>query len=74
MNHFRHQTREKQLYETDFGVMLGSLWAYGGAFGSLWATLGLLWGHFKHTVGKSGGHFWRMKVALGGFGVVLGPL
>ena len=54
--------------------MLGSLWAYGGASGPLWATLGLLWGHFKVIVGESGGHFWRMKVALGGFGVVLGSL
>ena len=74
MNHFKHQSREEEVYECDFGVMLGSLWAYGGAFGSLWATLGLLWGHFKLIVGESGGHFWRMKVALGGLGMVLGSL
>ena len=45
--------------------MLGSLWAYGGASGPLWATLGLLWSRFQHIVGESGSHFWRMKVALG---------
>ena len=74
MKHLRHQSREREVYKGDSGLMLGSLWAYGGAFGSLWATLGLLWSHFKFIVGESGGHFWRMKVALGGFGVVLGPL
>ena len=58
-------------------MTLGSCWGHFGhmdAFGILWATLGLLWSHFKHIVGESGGHFWRMKVALGGFGVVLGSL
>ena len=74
MKHLRHEGRQREVYEDDSGLRLGSLWAYGVAFGSLWATLGLLWGHFKVIVGESGGHFWRMKVALGGFGVVLGPL
>ena len=74
MKHLRHESRQREVYEGDSGVMLGSLWAYGGAFGPLWATLGLLWIHFKLIVGESGGHFWRMKVALEGFGVVLGSL
>ena len=74
MKHLSHQSREKEVYEGDSVPMLGSLWAYGGGFGSLWVTLGLLWAHFKLIVGESGGHFWRMKVALGGFGVVLGSL
>ena len=72
MKHIRHQSSEIVVYEGDSGLMLGSLWAYGDAFGSLWATLGLLCGHFKLIVGESGGHFWRMKVALGGFGSLWG--
>ena len=74
MKHLRHESRQREVYEGDSGLMLGSFWAYGDAFGSLWATLGLLWGHFKLVVGESEGHFWRMKVALGGFGVALGSL
>ena len=74
MKHLKHQSHEKEVYEGDSGLMLASLWAYGGAFGSLWATLGLLWGHFKLIGGEPGGHFWRMKLALGGLGIVLGSL
>ena len=50
MKHLSHQSLEKEVYEGDSGLMLGSLWAYGGAFGSLWATLGLLWAYFGATL------------------------
>ena len=69
-----HQSHEKEVYEGDSGLMLGSLWAYGGAFRSLWPTLGSLWDHFKDTLGACRGHCERMKVALGHFGVTLSSL
>ena len=74
MKHLRHESRQREVYEGDSGLMLGSLWAYGGTLGSLWATLGLLWGCFKVTLRAFRNHCGHMKVALGGFGVVLGSL
>ncbi len=73
MQHFMHQSVNKQ-YEGESGLMLRSLWAYGDAFGSLWPSLGLLWDHFKVTLGAFGGHCGRMNVALGHFGIALGSL
>ena len=72
VKHLRHQSHEKEVYEGHSGLMLGSLWAYGGTFGSLWATLGLLWTHFKVTLGAFGGHCGRMEVASEHVGVALG--
>ena len=74
MKHLRHQSREKEVYEGNSGLMLGLLWAYGGACRSPWPTLGSLWDHFKDTLGAFGGHCGRMKVALGHFGVTLSSL
>ena len=58
-------------------VTLGSCW---GHFGHMEVLLEHL-GHFGLTLepleahcGGIWGSFWRMKVALGGFGVVLGSL
>ena len=74
MKHVRHQSREKEVYEGNSGLMLGLLWAYGGAFKSLWPTLGSLWDHFKDTLGAFGDHCGHMEVASGHFGVALGSL
>ncbi len=71
MKHLSFLSCEKKVYTGNFGLMLGLLWAYGGAFRSPWPTLGSLWDHFKDTVGACRGHCERMKVALGHFGVTL---
>ena len=51
----------------DFGVMLWSLRASGGALGSRW-------GRFKFTLGAVGGHCTHMNLASGHFGIALGLL
>ncbi len=71
MKHLSHQSREKDVYEVNYGLMLGLLWVYGGAFRSPWPTLGSLWDHFTDTLGAFRGRCMRMRVALGHFGVTL---
>ena len=58
----------------DFGVMLGLLWASGGAVNLLFAFSGSLWDHFRITLGALGRYFLRMKVVSGHFGAALGAL
>ena len=58
----------------DFGVMLWSLYAFGGAVGSHWCIFETLWNRFGFTLGAFGGHCAHMNVASGYFAVALGLL
>ena len=58
----------------DFGVMWETLWAYGGAIGSPWVTLGLLCPHFGSIVGSLLGYEGGFGGLGGCFGVTLSSL
>jgi len=58
----------------DFGVMWGSLWAYGGAIGSPGVTLRSLWLHFGSIVGSLLGYEGGFGGLGGCFGVTLSSL
>ena len=58
----------------DFGVMWGALWAYGGAIGSPWVTLGLLWLHFGSIVSSLLGYEGGFEGLGDCFGVTLSSL
>ena len=58
----------------NFGVMWEALWAYGGAIGSPWVTLGLLWLHFGSIVGSLLDYEGGFGGLGGCFGIILSSL
>ena len=58
----------------EFGVMWGACRAHGGAIGSPWVDLGLLWLYFGSVVGSLLGYESGFGGLGGCFGVILSSL